>query len=645
MFKLVIQDDEGKTTVVPLIRDEITIGRKEGNTIRLTERNVSRRHARILRNNGDVQIEDLGSYNGIRVNNARIAERVSLRVSDQVQIGDYKLYLKAEGVEQVDDARTMPIERVDQLPTEAMSPLSGLSANQVPTAPMSVAPGAASGLASQQMVGSPNRTMVALSDTDPSGRPVASAAAVAALTAPVGYGRLVVLSSNFAGKEFELSRPQMIVGRTDENDIVINHRSISRNHAKLVREPETGRYTISDLQSSNGVRVNGQDYGKVELRRGDVVDLGHVRLRFVEPGEDFLFSRDAVITDVPETGKKRGMMVALLLGVVVVAAVVVVFVMKGSDKPSTQPTAGGSGQQGLALADGGNGSAIAAIGSNGPDVAMNPPAVEPDAPTGKTVPTAAGADKAAVIKDCKEQRANRNWQDLQNCADKLAGLGGDEAADFRTTALAETKADLAMRKMQDRLKEKDWRGAQGELKHIPDSSVYRTDAQQKFDDAQKGVLREQVGKAEAFARAGRCKEIATLAAQAESTMTADIADAIRKTPCTQQVSVAPPPPDHVTPPPPDHVTPPQPPKGDCESPEEATKHAESQYSAGFAGQALTTLEKALSCKSDGRLMRMAALYSCRAKNGGKAKQYYGKLEARFQAQIQQACLQEGISLP
>src|SRR5579859_6866803 len=119
MFKLVIQDDEGKTTVVPLIRDEITIGRKEGNTIRLTERNVSRRHARILRNNGEVHIEDLGSYNGIRVNNARIAERVSLRVSDQVQIGDYKLYLKAEGLE-VDDSRTTPIERVEAGPTDSM---------------------------------------------------------------------------------------------------------------------------------------------------------------------------------------------------------------------------------------------------------------------------------------------------------------------------------------------------------------------------------------------------------------------------------------------------------------------------------------------------------------------------------------------
>src|SRR5207248_3520174 len=136
MYKLIIEDDEGKTTVVPLIRDEITIGRKEGNTIRLTERNVSRRHARILRNNGEVQIEDLGSYNGIRVNNARIAERVSLRVSDQVQIGDYKLYLKAEGVEQVDDARTMPIERVNEAvsPTESMPAVAA----PAPTAPVPV---------------------------------------------------------------------------------------------------------------------------------------------------------------------------------------------------------------------------------------------------------------------------------------------------------------------------------------------------------------------------------------------------------------------------------------------------------------------------------------------------------------------------
>jgi hypothetical protein len=121
-----------------------------------------------------------------------------------------------------------------------------------------------------------------------------------------------------------------IIGRTEDNDIAINHHSISRNHAKLTREPETGRYTISDLQSSNGVRVNGSDYGKVELRRGDVVDLGHVRLRFVEAGEDFVFARDAVISDVPGTDEYRREIIRRLAAaafVVVIIAAVTLYVL------------------------------------------------------------------------------------------------------------------------------------------------------------------------------------------------------------------------------------------------------------------------------------------------------------------------------
>ena len=76
MLKLIIEDDEGRKTVVPFVRDEITIGRQEGNTIRLTERNVSRRHARLVRQNGHVLVEDLGSYNGIRINGDNISQDV-----------------------------------------------------------------------------------------------------------------------------------------------------------------------------------------------------------------------------------------------------------------------------------------------------------------------------------------------------------------------------------------------------------------------------------------------------------------------------------------------------------------------------------------------------------------------------------------
>jgi pSer/pThr/pTyr-binding forkhead associated (FHA) protein len=96
VFKLLIQDDEGHQTVVPLARQEITIGRQPGNAVRLTERNVSRRHARFLRHNGTVVIEDLKSANGTQVNGERLQGRVSLRAGDHVRIGDYDLSIRSQ---------------------------------------------------------------------------------------------------------------------------------------------------------------------------------------------------------------------------------------------------------------------------------------------------------------------------------------------------------------------------------------------------------------------------------------------------------------------------------------------------------------------------------------------------------------------
>ncbi|MCX4247991.1 FHA domain-containing protein [Paraliomyxa miuraensis] len=90
-LRLIIEDDEGSTTVVPLASDAITIGRQQGNTIQLTEKNVSRRHARLFPESDGWVIEDLGSYNGIKVNNDRIEGRTKLREGDVVEIGDYHL--------------------------------------------------------------------------------------------------------------------------------------------------------------------------------------------------------------------------------------------------------------------------------------------------------------------------------------------------------------------------------------------------------------------------------------------------------------------------------------------------------------------------------------------------------------------------
>jgi pSer/pThr/pTyr-binding forkhead associated (FHA) protein len=98
MWKLTIQDDQGNRTAVHLVRDEYTVGRDEMNAVRLTERNISRRHARLARVTGEWKLQDLGSYNGCYVNGARVADTQPLMHGDLVQVGDYRLTVEDESL-------------------------------------------------------------------------------------------------------------------------------------------------------------------------------------------------------------------------------------------------------------------------------------------------------------------------------------------------------------------------------------------------------------------------------------------------------------------------------------------------------------------------------------------------------------------
>jgi pSer/pThr/pTyr-binding forkhead associated (FHA) protein len=103
MWKLSIEDDQGHKTVVSLLRDEYSIGRSQENTVRLTERNISRRHAILRKNGGAWALEDRSSYNGCFVNGVRVAEPRALSNGDLVQLGDYRL-------EMVDDSAVVAAE-------------------------------------------------------------------------------------------------------------------------------------------------------------------------------------------------------------------------------------------------------------------------------------------------------------------------------------------------------------------------------------------------------------------------------------------------------------------------------------------------------------------------------------------------------
>jgi hypothetical protein len=75
-----------------------------------------------------------------------------------------------------------------------------------------------------------------------------------------------------------LSGSRVLLGRSRECDIMVNDPNVSRRHAEL--RFEGGRWTVVDLGSTNGIKVNGRRVDQRELSDGDKVTLGVTDLTF-----------------------------------------------------------------------------------------------------------------------------------------------------------------------------------------------------------------------------------------------------------------------------------------------------------------------------------------------------------------------------
>jgi len=231
MLRLVISDDRGAKTIVPLVRDEITIGRAENNTIRLTERNVSRSHAQIHVENGICVVKDLDSYCGVTVNGTLISAETEVKLGDRIGIGDYIIAIEVEPENA--QVTTQPGVRVRGGAEEASE--------------------------------------------------------------PANLARLVMLTPPSPGEELALRDDgSVLLGRAEDLEHPIDHRSVSREHAEI--RGEHGLYRISDLRSINGTAINGEKVTDKELQAGDLIAIGEVVFRFVAVGENYVYDpREAAV--------------------------------------------------------------------------------------------------------------------------------------------------------------------------------------------------------------------------------------------------------------------------------------------------------------------------------------------------------------
>jgi pSer/pThr/pTyr-binding forkhead associated (FHA) protein len=77
----------GSPRRIPLVQDQVLVGRIDGVDLRIPSSSVSRQHARIERSGPELTITDLDSQNGVLINGTRVHSAV-LRDRDQVQLGD-----------------------------------------------------------------------------------------------------------------------------------------------------------------------------------------------------------------------------------------------------------------------------------------------------------------------------------------------------------------------------------------------------------------------------------------------------------------------------------------------------------------------------------------------------------------------------
>jgi hypothetical protein len=83
-----------------------------------------------------------------------------------------------------------------------------------------------------------------------------------------------------AGKTIPLTQDRVQIGRYENNDLMLDHPTVSAYHAEVILRPD-GKYELMDRDSRNGTRINGTMVRAAVLKHGDQITLGALTIHYL----------------------------------------------------------------------------------------------------------------------------------------------------------------------------------------------------------------------------------------------------------------------------------------------------------------------------------------------------------------------------
>lgn len=328
---------EGETLKSQPLEKEISIGRAEGNVIRLEDRAVSRKHAIVRRTEEGVHIEKQSDFAPIRLNGIECT-RALLKEGDIVDIGPFRMRFDfpKETIREAPRVSAPIPERIQETPRDPDATVAIAESIQIPEDMPTERPGLGDiggnpsiedftgQFSAEGMNALPDLAQPIVADSEgaeagsrdpgtnifpPEGGELGSefgsididlgSAAPAEVQSmpdvvssePVDENAMTrVVKSDVKARleiaegmanvtSLPLSKDEIVIGRGKECDVVLNDKKSSRKNTIIVRDGN--HYRVKDLDSSNGTFVNNSPVKDVALSADDVVRIGDVEIRFI----------------------------------------------------------------------------------------------------------------------------------------------------------------------------------------------------------------------------------------------------------------------------------------------------------------------------------------------------------------------------